>query len=142
MEVFRLRSATASVISLWLGVFACLLGCATPMSAKTDHRSPGTSEVRCPETGRTAEDSCCPHGHGPASSEKNRHQSMSCCPTETALIQKHSVEAPALADTFTAILTLLSVDASHSIFANAPADEFVPWQAGRDILRRVHVLRI
>jgi hypothetical protein len=142
MNVFRLRSVTASVISLWLGVFACLLGCATPMSAKTELRTSGAGAVRCSETGRAAEDSCCPHGHGPASSEKNRHQSMSCCPTETALIQKQAIATPALADTFVAILTLLNVDASHSIFANAPADEFVLWQAGREILRRVHVLRI
>jgi hypothetical protein len=64
---------------------------------------------------------------------------MSCCPTETALIQKQSI-APALTHVFVAVLALLNVD--DFVFASASVGDGVPWQAGRDILRQVHVLRI
>ena len=142
MNVFNLRSGTASVLSLWLGVLACLLGCARPTSAAAESRTSMAGAVSCLDTDRAAEDSCCQHGHNPASPESNRHHAMSCCPTETALIQKQSIAAPALTHVFVAVLALLNVDASNLVFASASAGDGVPWQAGRDILRQVHVLRI
>jgi hypothetical protein len=142
MNAFGLRSVTSSALSLWLGVFACLLGCARPTSAAAQRRTPVVGQMSCPETDQAAEDSCCQHGHNPASSEKNRHHAMSCCPTETALIQKQSIAPPALSQFFVAVLTLLNVDSSRAVSTNPPAGDSVPWQSCRDILRRVRVLRI
>jgi hypothetical protein len=140
VNVFNWRSLTASGLSLWLGVLVCLLGCARPASAAAELRTSVAGAVSCPDTDGAAEDSCCQHGHNPTSPESN-HRAMSCCPTETALIQKQSI-APALTHVFVAVLALLNVDASNFVFASASVGDGVPWQAGRDILRQVHVLRI
>jgi hypothetical protein len=67
---------------------------------------------------------------------------MSCCPTETALIQKQNVAAPTVTHLFAAVLALADFEAATFVFRDASSGESVPWHAGRDILSRVHVLRI
>jgi hypothetical protein len=131
-----MRSITATALSLWLGLLACLLGCATPMKAG-QHRSP-TPGVQCPERD-DAGDSCCQHH--PGTSEKNRHYAMSCCPTETALTQKQNLTVPALA-VFVVVLLPLDLNVSVFDFVHSRSGDAIPWQTGRDILQQVHVLRI
>jgi len=145
--IFRgLRSVTATVLSLWLGVLACVLGCgklsaASPSAPETQVSGP--SAASCPEPGGDAGEPCCRHGHNPGGgSEKNRHHSISCCPAETALIQKQNVAPPASADLHVTELMLPSFRLSNSVSAHASASPSILRHAGRDILLQVHVLRI
>jgi hypothetical protein len=135
------KSIVATALSLWLGVLACLLGCASP--AKGAASAAGHSAVvQCPESGCDAGDSCCQHNHNPGSSEKNRHHAMSCCPTETALTQKHNSILPDLTVVFVAVLALDHVEASPFQFDRAHENDAIPLRTGRDILQQAHVLRI
>jgi hypothetical protein len=137
MNVSSAKSIASTVLSLWLGVLACLLGCASP--GKAVERAPQRSGiVQCPPND-DAGDSCCQHR---GSSEKNRHHAMSCCPTETALTQKQTLAVPALTATYIAVLTLVHAESSPAFFENSHAGDAIPWQSGRDILQQVHILRI
>jgi len=143
MKLFGLRSMTATALSLWLGVLACLLGCAKPAMASPmqgQHRE--TSGINCPERDSDAGDSCCRHGHNPNRSGKDEQHAMSCCPTETALIQKQNIAPPAVTHLFAAVLALVDFEAATFVLGDAASGESVPWHAGRDILGRVHILRI
>lgn len=135
MSLFETRSIMAWGLSLWLGLLACLLGCATPTKAgQHDSRTAG---VQCPDSGE-AGDSCCQRH--PGSSEKNHH-AVSCCPTETALTQKQNLTLPALA-VFVAVLIPLDLNVSVFDSVHSGSGDAVPFQTGRDILQQVHILRI
>jgi hypothetical protein len=143
MILLGLRPVAATVLSLWLGVLACLLGCAKPASASKERRQGSeVGAVSCPNREPEVGDSCCQHGHNPGGSEKNRHHEVSCCPTETALIQKQNLTSPALTHFFVAVLTLGNLHTSSFVSASANASPTAVWQSGRDILLQVHVLRI
>jgi hypothetical protein len=141
-----LRSAAATTLSLWLGVLACVLGCAKPSAASAlapETQVSGLSAAPCPDRGGDAEQPCCRHGHDPADgSEKNEHHSISCCPAETALIQKQNIVPPAAAQLYVAVLMLPDFHPSNFVSANASASPSTLWHSGRDILLQVHVLRI
>ncbi len=137
----HIKSITATALSLWLGVLACLLGCASPAKAANPITS-RTGVVQCPTGDTDSGDSCCQHGHNPGSSEKNRHHAMSCCPTETALTQKQVSISPALTFAVVAVLPLAEVSASLFHFDRSRANDEIPFQTGRDILQQVHILRI
>src|SRR5271170_1439485 len=104
-----LRPVTATVLSLWLGVLACVLGCAMPSAASPlapEIQVSGLGATPCPDGGDIGEP-CCRHGHNPADgSGKSEHHSISCCPAETALIQKQDPTSPVLTHLYTAVLTL------------------------------------
>ena len=145
MVSLSLRSVTASALSLWLGLLACLLGCAKPAAAASTERRQSLESGMgvCPERDGDAGDSCCRHGHdSPGNSDQNGHHAKSCCPTESALTQKKSLTAPPLVYPHLAALALPNFDLSG--FESARESTGIPtrWQAGRDILRQVHVLRI
>jgi len=143
MRPFGLRSMTATALSLWLGVLACLLGCARPAVAlpkQSQHHEIGA--LNCPERDGDAGDSCCKHGHNQNRSGKDGQHTMSCCPTETALIQKQNAALPMVVHFFAAVLALVDFEAATFAFGDAASGESVPWHAGRDILSRVHILRI
>jgi len=141
-----LRSATATALSLWLGVLACVLGCANPSAASPsapERHVSGLSAADCPDGGGDAGEACCRHGHNPADgSEKNEHRSMLCCPAETALIQKQNVLPPASAPLYIAVLMLPNVHPSNFVAPSANASLSVLWHSGRDVLLQLHVLRI
>jgi hypothetical protein len=148
MICLGLRSVTATALSLWLGVLACVLGCAKPSAASTsasalETQVSGLSAAPCPDGGCDAGQPRCRHGHDPADgSEKSEHNSISCCPAETALIQKQNVAPPASAHLYVAVLMLPDFHPSNFVSANASAGPSTPWPSGRDILLQVHVLRI
>ncbi len=137
MNAFGIRSITASALSVWLGVLACLLGCATPTRAAQPHEAGAI----CPDRNTGAGESCCQHGHDPGSSEKNRYHAMSCCPTETTLTQKQNLPLPAVVVVL-AVLIPVDIDASPLDAPYSSLSDTAPWQAGRDILQRVQVFRI
>jgi hypothetical protein len=146
MVSLGLRSVTATTLSLWLGILACVLGCAKPSAASPsapETQVSGLSAALCPDRGGDAEEPCCRQGHNPADgSEKNKHRSISCCPTETAVIQKQNVVPPASAHLYVAVLMLPNFHPSGFVSAKASASPSTLWHSGRDILLQVHVLRI
>jgi hypothetical protein len=142
MISFRLRSVTATTLSLWLGVLACVLGCAKASAAPptSEAQISGPIAAQCPDRDSEAGDSCCRHGHNPADhSGKNQRHSISCCPTETALIQKQNVVPLSLVHLYVAALVLPDF---HTTFVSENATSFFVWRLGRDLLLQVHVLRI
>jgi hypothetical protein len=145
MGSLGLRSFAATGLSLWLGVLACVLGCAMPSAAAPsapEMQVSGLGAAPCPDGGDNGE-ACCRHGHNPVdSSGKSEHHSISCCPAETALVQKQNVSSPVLAHLGVAVLTLANFDASRLASSTASASDFPAWHSGRDILLQVHVLRI
>src|SRR5271170_3368967 len=143
MKLLTLRSVTATALSLWLGVVACLLGCAMPQTAHAGTPGAQGSAAPCPTRHGDADESCCAHGHTPARNpDKSGHHRMSCCPTEAALVQKQSLAAPALAHPHVAPLTLPAFDSSSRSPANREPSPSAVGHAGREILLRVHLLRI
>jgi hypothetical protein len=142
MILFGLRPATATVLSLWLGVLACLLGCIKTASASPQgNQASEVGALNCP-AGREVGDPCCQQGHNPAGSEKNRHHEISCCPAETALIQKQNFTSPVLTYLFAAVLMSVNLRTSSLVSDSTNASPATLWQCGRDILLQVHVLRI
>ena|ERR1700719_790943 len=146
MSLLGLRSVTATALSLWLGVLACVLGCAKPSAGSPsapETQSSALSAAACPDRRGDVGEPCCRHGHNPADgSEKNDHHSISCCPTETALIQKQNVVPPASAHLYVAVLMLPDFHPSTFVSAHASANRSTLWHSGRDVLLQVHVLRI
>src|SRR5208282_4558800 len=134
MGPFGLRSMTATALSLWLGALACLLGCAKPSMASPmqgQHRE--TSAVNCPERDSDAGDSCCKHGHNPNRSGKDEQHTTSCCPTETARIQKQNMARPTVTHLTAAVLALVDFEAATFVYGDAASGESVSWHEGRDI---------
>ena len=146
MSWLRLRSVSATALSLWLGGLACVLGCVKPFAASPsapEMQLLGNSAASCPDPGGDARELCCRHSHHPANgSGKSGHPSISCCPSETALIQKQNVVPPVSAHFSAALLMLWTFRSSTFVYANANASPSMAWQSGRDILLQVHVLRI
>jgi hypothetical protein len=145
MVSLGLPSVTASALSLWLGLLACLFGCAKPVvAASTERRQSLEAGMGvCPERDSEAGDSCCRHGHdSPRNSDKSSHHAKSCCPTETALTQKNSLTAPPLLYPHVTPLALPNFDVSGFGSARESIERPTLSHAGRDILRQVHVLRL
>lgn len=141
MVSLGLRSAMATVLSLWLGLLACLLGCAKPVAAASMGQGQSAGTGVCPERDSETGDSCCQRGHS-GGSEKNSHHAKSCCPTETALTENNTLAAAVPVSIHLAALTLPKFDVSGFVSASENAEVPALWHAGRDILRQVHVLRI
>ena len=145
MNAPRLRPATATALSLWLGILACVLGCANVSTASASipkTQVSGLNATQCPDRDVDA-GSCCRHGHHPAGgSDKDEQHAISCCPAETALIQKQNVASPALIALYVAASALPDLHATNFVSATAIATSSPFSHAGREILLQVHMLRI
>src|ERR1700761_1966109 len=140
MFVLGLRPGTAATLSLWLAVFACLLGCARPAAA-AQRAAVGQSVAGCAEGGDDAGDSCCQHGHdSQGRPDKGSHHAKSCCPTETALAERKS--APIALAVAVDLAAMHVVDTPAVVFVSSDASVRTSWHSGREILKKVHVLRI
>src|SRR5258708_37726982 len=142
-----LRSLTATTLSLWIGVLACVLGCAMPSAASPSapelQRSGRNTVQQCADPSGDDGQPCCRQGHHPADgSNKNQHRSISCCPADTALVQKQNVVPPASVHLRVAVLALPNFHASNFVSANASASPSTLGHSGRDLLLQVHVLRV
>src|SRR5580692_2185650 len=146
MISLSLRSVTATTLSLWLGILACVLGCAKPSAASPsapETQVSGLNAAPCPDRGGDVGEPCCRHGHNPGDGPgKNEHHSISCCPAETALIQRQNIVPPASAHVYVAVLMLRTFDSSNFVSVNASGSSSTLWHSGRDILLQVHVLRV
>ncbi len=145
-----LKAGTATGVSLWIAVLACLMGCTQPALASSpaivDASSRREDSAGHTQSGLTADMENCHHTGGNSSvPPKDRKPAsngpVSCCPLEITVTQKWDT-------------TKLEI---------APARDFVPssdfrfeavrfsgpvelvesvWRSGRDTLLETHLLRI
>jgi hypothetical protein len=140
-----LRPLTATVLALWLGFLACLLGCAQPVlaSAPSDNQ---ISQSRA--AGHDADSkmgdagSCCHHHHGTSDGNKQGVQTISCCPLDATLIQKQDPSSPKSDHHYAVVLMILVLNPSFRLSASDGINTPSVCHAGRDVLLQAHVLRI
>lgn len=142
-----LRSVVAAGVSLWIGVLACVMGCALPMVAHV-----GGHDKGCPQAGAAQSEASpmagienCPHhsgsnvpGKSPGGSVPGR---MSCCPPEVTVAPKAHYAVPAIV-VVASFVVASPLQLSASWFSSFV--EFVPSviHRGRDTLLQTHLLRI
>ena len=138
MNAFRPQSLTATVLSLWLGFLACVLGCAHPVSSTPRSASQvNASGVLCNDGDDADGDSPCCTGHG--SSQK--HHNISCCPLDATLIQKQDTSSQVIDHVHLAVFTLLIFHPSIPLLTPVERPPTARLE-GRDILLQTHILRI
>lgn len=141
-----LRPATATVLAFWLGVLACVLGCSQAVLALTLSR-PQISESRAAvndgDSGKVAGAApCCHHHSGTSDKNKQGSQTLSCCPLDATLIQKQDVAASKSAHPYAVALMLFVFNPSFQLSASNGTNATTVCYPGRDVLLKIHVLRI
>jgi hypothetical protein len=140
-----LRHLTATVLALWLGFLACLLGCAPPVLASTPSRTEiSESRTTAHEADSKMGDagSCCHHHHGTSDGNKPGVQTISCCPLDATLIQKQDPGATNSDHHYAVVLMIFVVNPSFRLSASNGINAPPVGHAGRDVLLQTHVLRI
>lgn len=143
MSVLRPQSLTATVLSLWLGVLACALGCANPVSASTPRSASQAvkgSAALCNDRDDADGDSPCCTGHG-SSRSSQKHHNVSCCPLDATLIQKQDTSSIIVAHVHLAVFTFLISHPSTALWTPVEGAPTIRLE-GRDILLQTHILRI
>jgi hypothetical protein len=143
MNVFCPQSLTATVLSVWIGFLACALGCAHPVSASTRSaasQSLKANETLCVDANEPDGESSCCTGHG-SSRPSQKHHSISCCPLDATLIQKHDASSLIANHVYLAVFTLLIAHPSTPLWTPVEGVPIV-WVEGRDVLLQTHILRI
>jgi len=140
-----LRPLTATVLALWLGFMACLLGCAQPILAS----APSGSQMSQSSSAANDADSkmgdvgpCCHHHHGTSDGNKQGVQTISCCPLDATLIQKQDPSSPKSDHHYAVVLMMLVLNPSFRLSATDGINTPPIGHAGRDVLLQAHVLRI
>jgi len=155
LEVMRLpihtfKAGIATVMSLWMAVLACLMGCTLPQLASSaspralsDHNA--SAEPAQPDLMAGMEN--CPHHSGgniptkPNDPKPARRGGMSCCPVEVTVASKPQTATPQISAARSFVLqspfSLATISLYHSLEVVAPA-----WHSGRDTLLETHLLRI
>jgi hypothetical protein len=148
--IHSFRAGIATVMSLWLAVLACLMGCTLPQLANSGSpHAPSTlnasTEQSQPDLMAGMEN--CPHHSGgniPArrgDPKPSRGGGMSCCPVEVTVASKPQAAAPQISPARSFVLesrfSLATIWFYHSIEVAAPA-----LHSGRDTLLETHLLRI
>jgi hypothetical protein len=140
-----LRQATATVLALWLGVLACVLGCSQSVLTST----PSRNQISAPQTsvndrgdGKLADAGPCCHHHGRTSDKNQGRQTISCCPLDATLTQKQDQGSFKSGHSFLAVLILFVFNPSLRLSPASEKSAPVVTHAGRDILLQAHVLRI
>src|SRR5271168_4599249 len=144
------KSAIATVISLWMAVLACFMGCALPALANSGpiHTSSIQKSVdEHSQPGPMANMAGCPHHSGGNAPEKPSDRKpvptggMSCCPLEVTVGPKANTATLGitLAQAFVLVsnFNLVTVRFYRSV-------EIIPavWHTGRDTLLETHLLRV
>jgi hypothetical protein len=140
-----LRHLTATVLALWLGFLACLLGCAQPVLASTSSRteifeSRTTTNEADSKMGDAG--SCCHHHHGTSDGNKPGVQTISCCPLDATLIQKQDPGAANSGHDYAVVLMIFVLNPSFRLSVSNGINTPPVGQAGRDVLLQTHILRI
>jgi hypothetical protein len=165
-----LKGWMATIISLWMAVLACLMGCALPALADSHaiHTSAartivaetvaGTSAVTSAggpakrgEPEPMADMECCHHSGGQAPTKPGDGKpvpggTMSCCPLEITIAPKWEPAALSLATRSFATTQdfVLACDGDLVGIRFFHSVEVVPpvWHSGRDTLLKTRLLRI
>jgi hypothetical protein len=140
-----LKAASATIVSLWMAVLACFIGCTMPVLANSGFVPAHVAEQ--PELGPMMDMENCPHHSGgnapkrPSDGKPVPPNRMSCCPLEVTVAPKAKTESLSITPTPNFLLTsarnLVSVRFYHFV-------EVAPsiWGSGRDTLLKTHLLRI
>jgi hypothetical protein len=147
LNALRLRSLTATGLSLWLGFLACVLGCTQPVrgAATSSHTGILALNTRANEdgNGKMADAGpCCHHGRGASEKSKQGAQTVSCCPLDATLIQKQDPVSRLRGYWSVAVLLLLAFHPSFPLSASNGKNAPIVWRTGRDVLLQIHILRI
>jgi hypothetical protein len=140
-----LRPLTATVLALWLGFLACLLGCAQPVLASRPSR---TQIVESKTTANEADGkigdagACCHHHHGSSDGNKPGVQTISCCPLGATLIQKQDPGSVNNGHHDAVVLMIFVLNPSFRLSAGKGINTPPIGHAGRDVLLQTHILRI
>jgi hypothetical protein len=144
------KAGIATVISLWMAVLACFMGCALPALANPGplHTSSAQKNVaEYSQSGPMANMEDCPHhsgGNTPGKPNDRKHVptgGMSCCPLEVTVAPKANTAtlgiAPAHVFVLVSNFNLVIVRFYRSV-------EIIPsvWHTGRDTLLETHLLRV
>jgi hypothetical protein len=141
-----LRPVIATVLALWLGFLACVLGCAPPVLASTSSHTQ-VSEPRAAvsegDSDKMVDDRpCCHHHHGASEQNNQGLQTITCGPLDATLIQKQDPVSSKSAHPFAAVSMLFVFNSSSGFSATNGISAPTVWHAGRDALLQIHVLRI
>ena len=146
-----LRSVVAAGVSLWIGVLACVMGCALPAVAgghdlgrSQSEASPMAGMENCPHhsLGKVPASGKVPgkptDGKSPGGSMPGR---MSCCPPEVTVAPKSHYSVPAIV-VVASFVVISPLELSANWFSSFV--EFVPpvIHSGRDTLLQTRLLRI
>ncbi len=140
-----LRPLTATVLALWLGFLACVLGCAQPVLASTASRTQIVeSRTAANEADSKMGDagSCCHHRHGTSDGNKPGVQTISCCPMDATLIQKQDPGPANSGHLYAVVLMIFVLNPSFRLSASNGITTPPVGHAGRDVLLQNHILRI
>jgi hypothetical protein len=140
-----LKAATATIVSLWMAVLACLIGCTMPVFA--DSGSVPARVAEQPESEPMMDMENCPHHSGgnaptkPSDGKPVPLNRMSCCPLEVTVAPKAKTESLSITPTLAFLLTSARNLMSACFYLSV---ELVPsiCNSGRDTLLRTHLLRI
>jgi hypothetical protein len=134
LSLHSLKVGLATIISLWMAVLACFMGCTLPALAnsRSTHGSPMADMENCHHSGGKAP-------ANPANRKPVPGGAMSCCPLEITLAPRPDTATLAISPTqdFPPSFRLLTVRLYSSV-------ELVPsvWHSGRDTLLKTLLLRI
>ncbi len=140
-----LRPVTATVLALWLGFLACVLGCSRSVLAST----PASIQISDSKAAGNEADgnmgdagSCCHHHHGTSDGTKQGVQTISCCPLDATLIQKQGPASPHTSHSYAVVLLVSVLNPSFRVSASNGVISPPICRAGRDVLLQIHFLRI
>jgi hypothetical protein len=148
--IHTFKAGVAAVMSLWMAVLACLMGCTLPqlanspsphaLSAHNASAAPGQPDLMA------GMENCPQHSGGsiptqPNAPKPSRGGGMSCCPVEVTVASKPQTATPQISAARSSVLqspfSLATTSLYHSAEVVAPA-----WHSGRDTLLATHLLRI
>ena len=144
-----MKAGVATVLSLWIAVLACVMGCTLPVLANTRAAAPSSPQENLPShthSGLMADMENCHHSGGnssvpPGDKQPASNGALSCCPLEITVTQKWDTAKLRIAP---APDFALSSDFHFEITRFSSAAEFAPVisHKGRDTLLESHLLRI
>jgi hypothetical protein len=136
-----MKAGMATVVSLWMAVLACALGCQQQTFPTIADASAGQSQLRLMINMENCHHSGGPSPAQPKDGKPNSNNGVSCCPLEVTLIQKWDT-------------TALGIALAHDFVPSSDFDLLVPrfsepvefappiLRSGRDTLLQTHLLRI
>jgi hypothetical protein len=138
------------MLSLWMAVVACLMGCTLPAFAKSDSvpaASIQEQKTQQNESGLMADMENCPHHHSdggapakPHGGKPVRGGAISCCPLEITVAPKWDAVALGIVPHVLLLRSNFSLMVAR-LYASVEIESRV-WHSGRDTLLETQLLRV